>query len=270
VLARGVVPQATEVGKMAESQWKKAMVVGLGAAGVAAVLYYLMKAEPKASKKKASAQEGKASAGGKANTEEISKETVQEILKEIIASQEKMKGYMKELTKELRSKNLTFEQTYQRVVEVQPSDPLATYNLSMQDFDQLLDRYQSDPNIRDNIAKIMGTPNTNSTASEKVQGISVDGIIKVHVFMFEELEKLVTTYQDIQKTNAGLDMKTVTIVAQATVGAKMEEKFGITSEDIESAVLMHHTHLATHQEFANINTKIQHTMGKLMGNPFQG
>lgn len=33
-------------------------------------------------------------------------------------------------------------------------------------------------------------------------------------------------------------------------------------------VLMYHTMLATDQEFAAINIKIQHTMGKLMGTPF--
>lgn len=245
------------------------MVAGLGAAGVAAVLYCLMKDDGKV-KKKAVALESKDARASGSKMEDISKEDVQMILKEIIDSQEKMKGYMKDLTMELRAKNLTFEQTYQRVTEVQPSDPLEKHKLSMMEFDQLLDKYQSDPMVREAIAKIMGAPNPSSVASEKVQGITVKDIIKVHTFMLEELENLVEKYQGMQKKNSELDMKTVTIVAQAIVGAKMEEKFGMTSEDIESAVLMYHTMLATDQEFANINAKIQHTMGKLMGNPFQG
>lgn len=255
---------------MAEASWKKAMIAGLGAAGVAAVLYYLMKDDSKKKSKSSSAQEGKdAPAAGKSKVEEISKETVQIILKEIIDSQEKMKGYMKDLTKELRAKHLDFDETYKRVREVQPNDPLEKHQLSMMEFDQLLDKYQSDPMVREAISKIMGAPNPTTAVSEKVQGITVKDIIKVHTFMLEELETLVEKYQGMQK-DTELDMKTVTIVAQAIVGAKMEEKFGITSEDIESAVLMYHTMLATDQEFANINTKIQHTMGKLMGNPFQG
>ena len=45
-----------------------------------------------------------------------------------------------------------------------------------------------------------------------------------------------------------LDIKTVTIAAQAIVGAKIEKKFDLTSEDIESAVMMLHTMLAADQD----------------------
>jgi len=152
---------------------------------------------------------------------------------------------------------------------VQPNDPLEKYGLSMMEFDQLLDKYQSDPMVREAIAKIMGAPNPANTQSAKVQEITVKQIIAVHKFMLEELEELVSVYQGLQKSK-DLDMKTVTIVAQAMVGAKMEEKFNIASEDLESAVLVYHTMLATDQEFATINLKIQHTMGKLMGSPEMG
>jgi len=251
---------------MSETSWKKIALAGLGAAGAAAILYYLMKEEPK---KKLQAQESKdAPAAGKTKVEEFSKEAVQKILKEIIESQELMKSHMKDLTKELRTSNMSFDETYDRVRKVQPSDPLEKHQLTMVEFDQLLDKYQSDPMVREAIAKIMGTPNASNVVSEKVQGITVKMIIEVHTFMLKELEELVEKYQGMQKTRE-LDMKTVTIVAQAIVGSKMEEKFGITSEDIESAVLMYHTMLATDQEFAQINLKIQHTMAKLMGGAHQ-
>lgn len=245
------------------------MLAGLGAAGAAAVLYCLLKEQPKKSGGKGREESNEApQPGAKLKVEEITKETVQTILKEIIESQEKMKGYMKELTKELRTKSMSFEDTYDRVRKVQPSDPLEKHKLTMMEFDQLLDKHQSDPMVREAIAKIMGTPTASSVASEKVQGITVKLVIEVHTFMLKELEALVEKYQSMTNKR-DLDMKTVTIVAQAIVGSKMEEKFGITSEDIESAVLMYHTSLATDQEFANINLKIQHTMGKLMGQPFQ-
>jgi len=241
------------------------MLAGLGAAGVAAALYYCMK---DSKKQISSAPVSKDAPVAGRKVEDITKEVTQNILKEIIESQDKMKGYMKELTKELRSKKLTFDETYKRVREVQPTDPLEKHNLSMMEFDQLLDKYQGDPNVRESIAKIMGAPNPTNTMSEKVQSITVKEIIKIHTFMHEELEKLTAEYEQ-KKNHSELDAKTVTIVAQAIVGAKMEEQFGITSEDIENAVLMYHTILATDQEFANINTNIQHTMGKLMGNPGQ-
>merc|ERR1712224_49674 len=174
----------------------------------------------------------------------------------------------KELTKELLQIGLSFEQTYQRVKAVQPEDPLEKHGLSMMDFDQLLDKYQSDPHVREAIGKIMGAPSPNSHQSSKVQTITVKKIIDVHNFMLEELDNLVKHFQTVSD-HKSYDMKTVTIAAQALVGAKVEEKFGYSSEDIEGAVLTHHASLATNQEFANINISMQNTMSKLMGTNFQ-
>lgn len=244
---------------------KKCLLAGLGAAGAAAVVYYLLKEENTARKAlPVDTDSDQKGAGAKPKVDQITKEQVQEILQEIIKSQEQMKGYMKDLTKELLSKSLSFEQTYHRVREVQPSDPLEKYGLSMMDFDQLLDKHQSEPPVREAIAKIMGAPNPTSCATEKVQAITVKKIIDVHKFMLQELGNLVEDFQKLANKDR-FDMKTVTIAAQAIVGSKIEAKFGITSEDIESAVLMYHTMLATDQEFATINVQIQHTMGKLMG-----
>lgn len=199
--------------------------------------------------------------------EEFSKEAVHQILTEIIDSQETMKVCMKDLTKMLNSQNLTFEQTYDKVKEVQPTDPLEKHNLSMVEFDRLLDQYQSDPKVREAIGKIMGvSPSPNSASSEKVQGITVKVVIEVHRFMVQELESLVDKYKGMHN-KSDLDIKTVTIAAQAIVGAKIEKKFDLTSEDIESAVMMLHTMLAADQEFEKINIKIQNTMMKLMGQP---
>jgi len=245
--------------------WKKLLLAAGGAAAVGTVLYYVLKDEGSAGKKlTVEAEEKKKS---KASVEELTKEQVQEILQEIIHSAELMKGHMRDLTQELLKNTLTFDQTYKKVKEVQPIDPLEKHGLSMMDFDQCLDKHQSDPNIREAIAKIMGAPNPSRCASEKVQAINVKKILDVHNFMFQELDKLVIDFNSLTDKES-YDMKTVTVVAQAMVGSKIEAKFGITSEDIESAVLMYHTMLATDQEFAAINIKIQHTMGKLMGTPF--
>lgn len=252
-------------------EWKKLLLATGGAAAGCAVLYYLLK-ETEASKKpiqRSVELDDDKKSGGKTKVDEITKQQVREILQEIIASQEKMKVYMKDLTKELHSKSLNFEQTYKRVKEVQPNDPLEKYGLTMQDFDFILDKHQNDPNVRDAITKIMGAPNLSNCASEKVQQMTVKKIIEVHTFMLAELEKLVQYFQQLPNKDS-YDLKTVTIAAQAIVGFKIEEKFSITSEDIESAVLMYHTMLATDQEFAEVNIKIQQAMGMLMGSPFTG
>lgn len=250
-------------------------MLGLGAAAAGgAVLYYLMKesdSEDKGSpatntSARATGTSSVAASNSKPNVEDIKKETVQRILEDIIKSQEQMKVHMKALTKELLTKQLNFDQIYQRVREVQPKDPLEDHGLSMCQFDSILDRYQSDPTIRESIAKIMGAPDPSNAATDKVQSITVQKIIEVHTFMHEELSKLVDHVQALPQKD-DLDMKTVTIAAQAIVGSKMEEKFSITSEEIEMAVLQYHTMLATDQNFAQLNMQIQNTMSKLMEAP---
>jgi len=227
-------------------------------------LYYILKEE--GASNKLTTLEGddkkKAAPGG-----EKTKEQVEEILQEIIASQESMKGHMRELTKQMQKEKLTFDQTYKKVAQVQPVDPLEKHGLSMMDFDQLLDKHQSDPNIREAIAKIMGAPDASKCVSDKVQSINVKKILEVHNFMYEALETLVKDYEALPNKES-YDPKTVTVAAQAVVGAKIEAKFGFTSEDIEGAVLQHHSMLAMDQDFAAINIEIQHVMGRLMGTPF--
>jgi len=107
------------------------------------------------------------------------------------------------------------------------------------------------------------------TPSAKTQELTVKQIIEIHKFMLQELESLANS-SDLASKKSQLDVKTVTIVAQAKIGAKMEEKFNVASEDLEAAVLLYHTMLATDQEFAKVNMEIQHTMGKLMGSQGAG
>jgi hypothetical protein len=253
---------------MASTDWKlKLLVAAGGSAAVAAALWYVLRKADSDGGRASSGKSDAAKADAKPKLEEVTKEQVQQILQEIIASQEQMKGYMKTFTDEMMNKILTLEQTYERVKEVQPADPLEKYGLSMMDFDQLLDKHQSDPKVREAIGRIMGAPNQSSCINTQIQAITVDKIKEVHSFLLQELEKLVGDFQTLPNKDS-FDLKTVTIAAQAIVGAKIREKFDITSEDVESAVLLNHTQLATDQGFAEINIKIQHTMGKLMGTPF--
>lgn len=246
--------------------WKKVLAVAGGAAGVCAVLYVL-RGRANARQDLPAGEDNKENRKRGVSVDEITKEEVQQILQEIISTQGQIKVFTKGIIQDLAKHALNLEQTYNKVKAVMPPDPLDKYGLSMMDFDQLLERHQSDPNVRESIAKIMGAPDPARCASEKVQAITVKKIVELHGFMLEELDSLVQDFGKMQDKES-YDMKAITIAAQATVNAKIESKYGITSEDVESAVLMYHTMLATDQEFAAINIKIQHTMGKLMGTPF--
>lgn len=248
--------------------WKKLLLAAGGAAGVAAVVYYLLKdQEARAQGQRPNVVGEKKRRPRLLPLEDFTKEQVQKILRDIIASQDKMKVYMKDLSKVLGSETLSFEDIYQRVQAVQPPDPLDEHGLSMNDFDLLLDRHQHDPSVRELIAKIMGAPSPTSTVSPNVQAITVKQVIEVHSFMLQELQNLNTEFHS-KPNKESFDIKTVTIAAQAIVSAKIEHKYGINSEEMESAVLLYHTTLATDHAFAEVNIKIQQTMAKLMGTPF--
>jgi hypothetical protein len=247
--------------------WKKSLLLAGGAAGACAVVYYLLKADSSSPTRIVVERESRDATNTRTRVEDITKEEVQVILQEIIQSQASMKLYMKELTKELLSTSLSFEETYWRVKEVQPQDSLEKHGLTMAGFDQLLDKHQSDPGVRAAIANIMGAPNPNSAQDKKGPAITVKEILDIHLFMLKELEVIVAYFQDLPEKSM-FDMKTVVIAAQAIVGSKVEAKFHITSEEIETAVLNHHTVLAVDQDFSNVNVKIQKTMGKLMGADF--
>lgn len=246
--------------------WKRILLYAGGAAGAAAALYYLLREEPETGSRGALREEAEASKDKKKlRVENVTKEEVQEILGSIIESQEKMRAHMKALTKELLEKQMSFEQAYARVREVQPEDPLERHGLSMTDFDQLLNRHQSDPQVRQGIVRIMGVPDA-PPAGEKISDVPASKTVEVHSYMLQELQKLLQHFHTV-KNKESYDVKTVTFAAQAVIGAKVEEKYGLTSEDIERAVVAHHTALATDQEFASINMKMQQTMAQLMGVP---
>merc|ERR1711972_443821 len=116
----------------------------------------------------------------KVKVEEVTKEQVLKILGEIVEQQDKMRVHMKSLTRELIAKDEPFEQTYKRVKEVQPDDPLERYGLSMMDFDQLLNKHQSDQQVREGITKIMSVGDDGmSTASDRGSAVPVKTVIEV-------------------------------------------------------------------------------------------
>mmetsp|Transcript_32188 Transcript_32188/g.85740 ORF Transcript_32188/g.85740 Transcript_32188/m.85740 type:complete len:246 (+) Transcript_32188:132-869(+) len=239
--------------------WQKTLLIVGGAAGAATILYYLLRDEPESSS--ASHSEG---AEEKISVGEITKDQVLQILNEIYASQEKMKVRMKSLTTEIMAKSTSFDETYQKIKEVQPDDVLERYGLQMQEFDQLLSKHQSDLQVREGIMKIMGAPDG---SLEPTKDVTVKKVVDAHNFMLEELENVARHVNNAKAQSKATvyDMKTVALTAQAIVAAKVEEKFGLTSEDMEGAVMKHQRTLATDKDFASINMKMQQVMGQLMG-----
>lgn len=233
--------------------WKKLLLMTGGAAGAAALIYCVLREEAEAKELPVKSEERE----NRAAT--ITKEEVLEILEDWLASIDKMKVHMKDITKKLRANSLSLDQSYRLVTAVEPQDTIEKYNLSREDFDKILNRYKDDPQVKHIVTKIM-SPDMKPSAEESK--ITVNMLIEVHAFMLQELENLLKDIDSSTKKEAYTG-KSMTLTAQAIVSAKVESKFRVTAEETERAMIRHHAALATNQEFGSISVKMQACMARI-------
>jgi len=240
----------------------KLLLAAGGAAGVAAVMFCLLKDEVPASAGKATSA---SIASRPVKAADMSKAQLLVVLRDITSSQDAMRVQMKTLTKELRGKQTSFDETYKRVKAVQPDDPLERHGLTMIDLDSLIQKHQNDPQVMNGVQAIMGDPSANAQPGANPGKVAdVKTLVGVHKSMLQELEKVTSMVLGDSSNKSKYDMKTVTLAAQAVVGAKLEESWGLTSEDIERAVIANHEELTVNEEFAAININVQACMQKLL------
>ena len=196
----------------------------------------------------------------KVDASKITVEQLLSIMDKIIESQNVMKGVMKRITDEITSGDLSFVQAYERVKELQPNDPMEQTGLTMNEFDELLDKYQEDPRILDSIARIMG-PSEEDMADDDGKILTVKELIDIHQYMLDELRGITEEV----KGGIKFDPRTLTVTAQVLVGAKVEKKFKVGSPAVERSVMTHQAQLATDHKFATINMMMQQAMTELMG-----
>jgi len=244
--------------------WKKALLCVGGAASVAGVLYYLLREEEGSTLSPELIESSDSKK--KLRIEEVTKEQVQQILSDIVQSQEKMKVHIKEITQELMAKPMPVIETYNRIKAVQPEEILDKFGINTFEFDHLLSKHQHDPQIREGIAKVMGMPDpaTMAANASKAASVTAKKVVEAHAYMLEELTKVLQDFDKLPN-KASLEPKVIVQAAQAVVAARLEEKLGLTSDDMEAAMMMHQQSLATDQEFAAVSTKMQMLMQPLMG-----
>jgi len=248
------IPGLKMLAEKLDTDPKKALLLVGGTVGVCALMSYLLNkpASPLKSRSVDFALSGPAKPG------ELSKDQVVQILKEMIKLQDEMRAHTKQIIKEVRNGSLTLEQTCKKVQAILPMTPLDKLSLSLTDFNRILANYQEDATVQSAVVQAMSAPTPGSGATEKASSLTVQKLAEIHTFMLKELEQMAQT-----KGKSGHDAKTVTLAAQAIVGAKVEDKFGIVPEDVENAVIMKQTVLATNTDFATLNAQIQGAMAQL-------
>lgn len=239
------------------TQSKIAAIAGVSLA-VAGAAYYI------AQKSAIRAQGGL----GKRKVDQITKEQVITIIDEIASAQNKMKAITQTAISEVISRGLNFEQTYEYCLKIQPSDPLQKYGLTTGDFDLLLDREQHDHRVRERLAKIMGMQDSGDELSN-AQGrtgarksLEVKELLTIHEFMLEELRGVSAEVDEKLKRGPGVDMRALAVAAQVLVGAKVQQRFAVDTDDIETSIVKHHEVLSKDVKFANVNDDIQRLMAK--------
>lgn len=190
----------------------------------------------------------------------VSVEELLGIMEKIVFAQNAMKAIMKGITEAIKGDNLGFAAAYELVRERQPNDPMEDLGLGMDEFDNLLDKYQEDPRVLDSIARIMG-PSEDEVASDDGKILAVKELIDIHRFMLDELQQISSE----MKRMPSFDPRAATATAQVLVGARVEKSFNITSTAVERSVMIHQNQLAGNHEFATINMMMQQAMTDLMG-----
>ena len=226
----------------------KVVLGATAAVATAALIAYLFKKES-------------SSAGAKKHlsADEISKTQLLRILDEIHVAHEKMRVVTKKLSASILASKLNFEQTYHKVIESQPEDPLEKYGLSMIDFDRLLEREQYDPEVRQRLTKLMASPDPATLDSTK--DLSLAQVLDIHRFILKELQNVL---KEVASLSGTYESKTVMIAAQAIVGAHVEGKFGATGDDVEVATSKLSMPLSGNTEFNSVNLQIRQVMTELM------
>lgn len=239
-------------------EWKHALLMACSAVGAVALVYCILRDETATTDLPSGANDGRRDdrKASKSRVITMSKEEILAVLNHWLASVEKMRSHMKTITETLLEKTETFEQVYQSIKAVEPEDTLAKYGLSEAEFDELLNMHRDDPQVKEGLRKIAQIDAKGAGANE----ISAKKVIEVHAFMLSELDSLVSS---VGREKDGYDRNTMSIAAQAIVGANVQKKFSLSAEDIEHAVLTHHIELAKDREFVRISKGMQIRMAQL-------
>eukprot|EP00933_Yihiella_yeosuensis_P024974 TRINITY_DN1935_c4_g1_i1.p1 TRINITY_DN1935_c4_g1~~TRINITY_DN1935_c4_g1_i1.p1 ORF type:complete len:246 (-),score=93.33 TRINITY_DN1935_c4_g1_i1:177-914(-) len=209
-----------------------------------------------------SVQSKQAGGSGKAakDFDPKSKDGVLQVLQEMTSSQAQAKKAMKELAGQVKSKNLSLSQACQAYQEMKVADPLEKFGLSIVDFNRMLADYEADAAVQQAVSAAMNAPSTGTVSTEAASSLSIKKIVEVHQTMLKEFTALAS-----QSSKGSRDAKTLTFAAQAIVAAKVDAAFGLSAEDVESAVLANQGALGANAEFVDINVKLQAAMSKLCG-----
>ncbi|VWU50027.1 conserved protein, unknown function [Hepatocystis sp. ex Piliocolobus tephrosceles] len=255
--------------------WKKVLGVAGGAAAVVAITYMLMKDDDNPDEEN-NEKDGKKKKDSKLSKDSnriiradtMTREDLLQLLKEMLTLQTDMKNVVKDLTEVAKKNNYDFMAVYNIAKTYNTTDPLGKYQIEMQEFDNVVESYNFDPEVKEAVSKLMSAPENYYANMSDAKILSVEKIIEIHHFMLNELYKIDPEFKKIPNRNE-LDPKLIALVVQSIVSAKVAEGFNLTSEDVEASIAHQHYALASDMEFSKINIQMQTIMNKFMDEHFK-
>lgn len=204
----------------------------------------------------------------KIDLKKASRDDVLELLREIVHVQKELSATMQDVIQRIISENLSVDDTYELVAKNQPEDPLEKNGLSIADFDALLDRFASDEEVHAAIVEVVQGPDQTTAATAPSGGsgnatLTVDRIVEINLTMLAKFRSVIEHFKEMLKSNPNkYNPRTVSITAQAVVGAHVQREFSVSAEDVERAMLVHQLELSMRQDFLQANDDIQKIMGE--------
>ncbi|GFE53386.1 apicomplexa specific secreted signal peptide [Babesia ovis] len=246
--------------------YTKALVLTGAAAAAAWFVYYLLQDDGQEDEYDLYKKDYSTSDTTSASSvvEKMTRNDVLDLLAKIAASQEKAKTLLQKLVKEIIGNgfNESMEDLYNRVVKDVPVDPLKARGLTLFDLDYLVERYQNDPAVRAHIMTMINLPMAEEQDDER--DIAPDEIVSVYEFMLKELQELQNNQQPLT-SQPNLNTNAASIAVQAIIAAKVQNKFGYTSVQIDRAITKHQGELGMNTKFARFAMQIQSEMTEITG-----
>lgn len=247
--------------------WKKCLTLAGGAAAAVAIAYLLVREDDNQAESKQENEEEKQDSKNTKKECKISKEELLQLLNEMQAMHTETKNMINSLIIAAKKCNYDFMAVYNEAKKKDTIDPLMKRQMVMRDFDNAIEKYHFDPDVSDAVTRLVKGQEFPPDSNMDKPLMSVDKIIGIHHYMLQELYNVEEEFQALPNKN-DLDTKLIAISIQSIISAKVEEKFDVTSEEVEAGISAQQYMLSSNLDFAQLNIEMQSIMNKCVGESF--
>lgn len=246
--------------------WQKMLLAAGGAAAVGAALYYLLREDA----------ETEAAIMKQMGGSDVSKETIIEVLTEIVEAKKATSNNLGELGSKLGNKLKDTEgsmpaldEVYKMVKDSDASgtgniqDVLKNRGLSTMDLDMGMMKFQGDPDVMSFIPILMGGAVPPSAGADKKEPMSVERIVEVYQTMVAAAGRFVAEFEDAaDKTK--YDVQVLMMAAETAMHAQVKYKLGVDKSDLELSVQAQEAELPKSAAFMMTQKQLQEKMEPLL------